>query len=306
MSGWWQQWKADNGDDARKTFQAAVWATLSIILVVLAVWKDGEQSWLPKQLHGEYQLATVLLLGLAGWWAIVNIGRVLHIQMRRRSDPNTAGMVEFSVKFFGLLIVGALMLHELGLQPKALLLGGAITAGLFIVTARDPIGNVVAGFVLFSSRSYRIGDRVRIQGGTLAGTFEGTVVRLGLAYTIFEDNGNTTMIPNSLLVSAAVTPLDDVPAVDMIAELRPGITPARVQQLLDQAITIPLRGNGRSHVELQAVTEHVVVRIVAAPQDHTQGGIVAEQVLLALAPVARTADISPKDTEEFDAVPTVS
>ena len=72
-----------------------------------------------------------------------------------------------------------------GLQPETLAVGGAITAVVFGLAAQQTLGNLIAGMVLISARPFKVGDRVRLQAGGLAGQIEGVVASLGLLYTTF-------------------------------------------------------------------------------------------------------------------------
>ena len=45
--------------------------------------------------------------------------------------------------------------------------------------------------VLLSARPFRVGERVRLQGGGLAGQIEGVVSSLGLLYTTFAQGDDT-------------------------------------------------------------------------------------------------------------------
>jgi small-conductance mechanosensitive channel len=58
--------------------------------------------------------------------------------------------------------------------------------------------------VLLSARPFRVGDRVRLQGGPLAGQVEGTVSSLGLLYTTFATEEGSILVPNSVVLSVAV------------------------------------------------------------------------------------------------------
>ena len=70
-----------------------------------------------------------------------------------------------------------------GLRPGTVVLGGAATAVVFGLTAQQTLANVIAGAVLLNARTFRVGERVRLQGGSLAGSIEGIVNSLGLMYT---------------------------------------------------------------------------------------------------------------------------
>ena len=63
-----------------------------------------------------------------------------------------------------------------GLNPATLALGGAITAVVLGLAAQQTLGNVIAGIVLIAVRPFKVGDRVRLQAGGLAGQIEGVVV----------------------------------------------------------------------------------------------------------------------------------
>jgi small conductance mechanosensitive channel len=147
----------------------------------------GTHGSAASELEAPYEtLATavaVVALVVLGWAIARDIGRVLGPPLFRRLDPATAGTVGFLIR---LLTVGVALLVALavaGVDPRALALGGAFTAVIFGLAAQQTLGNVIAGTVLLSARPFRVGDRVRLQGGPLGGQLEGTVSSLGLLYT---------------------------------------------------------------------------------------------------------------------------
>jgi len=58
--------------------------------------------------------------------------------------------------------------------------------------------------VLLSARPFRVGERVRLQGGPLAGQVDGVVSSLGLLYTTFLAGEESIMVPNSVVLSVMV------------------------------------------------------------------------------------------------------
>ena len=52
-----------------------------------------------------------------------------------------------------------------GLKPGTLAVGGAFTAVILGLAAQQVLGNVLAGIVLLGSRPFRVGERIRLQGG---------------------------------------------------------------------------------------------------------------------------------------------
>jgi small-conductance mechanosensitive channel len=188
-----------------------------------------------------------------------------------------------------------LALRIAGLRPGELAVGGAFTAVVLGLAAQQTLGNLFAGTVLLSARPFRVGERVRFQGGGLAGTVEGVVSSLGLLYTVLSDGEDEIMVPNSVVLSVAVVPLREPDAVDLRARLRPGVTPADVQALLDERIDVPLIERPRIMLE-EIDGDEVVVRIEATPVNAADGPNLASEVLTAVAEETRRADVDARRT----------
>ena len=136
-----------------------------------------------------------------------------------------------------------------------------------------------------SARPFRVGERVRLQAGGLAGQAEGVVSSLGLLYTTLARGEDRIMVPNSVVLGAAVVPLREPQAVDVRVVLRHGTKPTDVQALLRDAIGVPLRA--APHIALEEVDrEQVVVRIEATPEHARDGAQLADQILEAVTAVA--------------------
>jgi hypothetical protein len=67
-----------------------------------------------------------------------------------------------------------------GVTAATIAVGGAFTAIVLGLAAQQTLGSLFAGIVLQSTRPFRVGERVRLVGGALAGSLEGTVSSLGL------------------------------------------------------------------------------------------------------------------------------
>ena len=157
---------------------------------------------------------------------------------------------------------------------------------MFGLAAQQTLGNVIAGMVLISARPFRVGDRVRLQAGGLAGQLEGVVASLGLLYTTFAQGQDSIMVPNNIVHSAAVVPLREPAAVDLRARLRPDVRPSDVQALLEENIHTPVRGE--PHISLEEIdSDEVVVRIGATPVIDADGPRLADEVLAVVAAITR-------------------
>lgn len=230
-------------------------------------------------------LAAVVMVGL-GWAVARDTARWAAPWMFARVDPSTAGTLGFLLRLLFLLVVGLVALRVAGLTPQTLAVGGAITAVVFGLAAQQTLGNLIAGLVLISARPFRVGDRVRLHSGGLAGQIEGVVASLGLLYTTFARGDDSIMVPNNVVLSAAVVPLREPAAVDLLARLRPDVLPSDVQAVLDDAITIPVRAEPDISLE-EVRSEDVVVRIEAAPQFEDDGPRLADEILAAIAGLTR-------------------
>jgi small conductance mechanosensitive channel len=165
-----------------------------------------------------------------------------------------------------------------GLKPGALAVGGAFTAVIVGLAAQQVLGNLFAGIVLISNRPFRVGERVRVQAGALAGEVEGVVGSLGLFYTTLISGADRIMIPNTLLISSAVIPLREPERVELRARFGADTSPREVQEMLERRISVPLRYPPHIAVE-ELDREDVIVKIVSTPQNPSDGAQLAEEVL---------------------------
>jgi small conductance mechanosensitive channel len=257
---------------------------LILVTVAAFIWR--------KSLFGSDEpvriVVAFVLVGL-GWALARDVGRAAVPSLFERVDPATAGTVGFLIRltFLGLAVLAALRIA--GLKPEALAVGGAITAVVFGLAAQQTLGNLIAGLVLISARPFRVGDRVRLQAGGLAGQVEGIVASLGLLYTTFAQGEDSIMVPNNIVLSAAVVPLREPAAVDLRARLRPDVRPSEVQELLEAHVHTPVRAE--PHIGLEEVdSNEVVVRIAATPESDVDGPRLADEILAAIAPVTREGD----------------
>jgi small-conductance mechanosensitive channel len=159
---------------------------------------------LEEPLEAAVRVLTVLALMILGWAIARDIGRGLGPPLFRRLDPATAGTVGFVIRLSTVVVALFVALRVAGIEAKTLALGTAFTAVIFGLAAQQTLGNLIAGTVLLSARPFRVGERVRLQGGPLAGQIEGTVSSLGLLYTTFATEDGSVLVPNSVVLNVAV------------------------------------------------------------------------------------------------------
>jgi small-conductance mechanosensitive channel len=220
----------------------------------------------------------VLALMVLGWAIARDLGRGLAPRLFRRMDPATAGTVGFLVRLLTVILALLVALAVAGVKARTLALGSAFTAVILGLAAQQTIGNLFAGLVLLSARPFRVGERVRLQGGPLAGQIEGTVSSLGLLYTTFATGDDSIMVPNSVVLNVAVKPLREPDAVNLRARLRAGMSPGDLQELLEASLQTPMRDAPRITLE-ELDGEEAVVRISATPRRGEQGRQLASELL---------------------------
>jgi small conductance mechanosensitive channel len=231
------------------------------------------------------RIAAAVLIAAIGWRIARDLGRALGPRLLARFDPGTASTIAFLVQLLGLVVVAVVALRLVDLDPRAIAVGGAVTAVVIGLAAQNTLGNLIAGMMLIASRPFRIGERVRMQGGTLGGEIEGTVVSIGLIYTTLARGAETLLVPNNSVLSASIVPLRLPTGVDVQARLRPGVKTGELQKLLKERVTTPTRDD--PHIALQEVYgDHVRVRITATPVADTDGARLADEVLAAVSAVA--------------------
>jgi len=235
------------------------------------------------------RVAAAIVMVVLGWALARDLGRFTAPALFRRMDPATAGTVGFLIRLVFLAVAALLALRTAGLDPATLAVGGAITAVVFGLAAQQTLGNLIAGLVLISARPFRVGDRVRLQAGGIAGQIEGVVASLGLLFTTFAQGQETIMVPNNVVLTAAIVPLREPASVDLRARLRPDVRPSDLQALLQETVQTPVRGE--PHISLEEVDrDEVIVRIAATPVSESDGPRLADEVLAAIGAVTREGD----------------
>jgi small-conductance mechanosensitive channel len=269
---------------------------LPLLIAVLIAYHEAKGGHLGISRHDKgaqtaVQIAAVIILLVLGWTIARDVGRAAAPTFFRRMDPATAGTVGFLMRLGTVGITLLIALGVAGANPGTLVAGSAFTAVILGLAAQQTLGNLIAGLVLLSARPFRVGERVRFYAGSVGGAHEGVVSSLGLLYTSLARGDDTIMIPNNAVLSAAIVPLREPPAVDVRVRLTSGVRPSHVQALLDDRITTPTRS--AATVLLQEIEgDEVVVRVQATPERAADGAKLADEIIETLATVTGEHQIS--------------
>jgi small-conductance mechanosensitive channel len=230
------------------------------------------------------RLGTVLALLILGWAIARDIGQAAGPTFFRRMDPGMAGTVGFVVRLATLGVTILLAFYVAGANPATLVAGSAFTAVILGLAAQQTLGNLIAGLVLLSARPFRVGERVRLQAGAVGGNVEGIVSELGLLYTTLARGDDRIMVPNSVVLGAAVMPLREPDSVDVKVRLSSGVRPTHVQAMLDDQVATPTRSPAKVLLE-EVDGDDVVVRVQATPERAVDGAKLADEIIQTLATV---------------------
>jgi small conductance mechanosensitive channel len=257
---------------------------LTAVLVIYALRHEilgigANSSW-----QTPIRVGTVLALLALGWALARDVGRAFGPTFFRRMDPSTAGTVGFLIRLVTMAITLLAALEIAQVHPAAIVAGSAFTAVIVGLAAQQTLGNLFAGMVLISARPFRVGERVRFQAGAVGGSVEGVVSSLGLLYTTLARGDDRIMIPNNVVLSAAVVPIKEPDSVDVRVTLTAGVRPTIVQEILDREITVATRNPAAVLLE-EVDGDEVVVRIQATPERSDEGARLADQIINALASV---------------------
>jgi small conductance mechanosensitive channel len=227
------------------------------------------------------RVASVLALMILGWSLAMNLGRAVGPTLLRRLDPGTAGTVAFMIRLVALIMSATVALRLAGLRPETLAVGGAITAVILGLAAQQTIGNLIAGTVLMSARPFRVGDRVRMHAGGVAGQVEGTVTSVGLLYVTLANGEDRILVPNNVVLAGAVVPLREPSGVDMRARLPAYVRPSEVEERIEQNVSVATRSDPQIDLE-ELVNGELQVRIRATPVSREDGPALADEIVAAL------------------------
>ena len=224
------------------------------------------------------QVFVVVALVVLGWALARDIVRGLEPVLFKRMDTATTGTAGFVIRLLTMLAAIVVALTIAGVGLAAIAIGASFSAVVFGLAAQQTLGNLIAGIVLLSARPFRVGDRVRLQGGPLAGRLEGVVSALGLLYTTLNAGDDPVLVPNSVVLAVSISPLREPAAVRLSVRLRSGTTPIELQRRIEQALTVPIRRHPSVTLEELDGAE-MVVTVSATPRVGADGGALAAELL---------------------------
>jgi small-conductance mechanosensitive channel len=285
-----QQWHevglGEEIEDRAARARGTVVLLLALIAGVLVLF--GKRQELFPGLGTPVRVATVIGLVVLGMGLARALGRGAAPALWRRMEPGTAGTVGFMIRLLTMALLVIVALRIAGLNTDTLAVGGAFTAVVLGLAAQQTLGNMIAGIVMLTTRPFRVGQRVRLRGGAMAGDIDGIASSLGLFYTTLVNGADRTMIPNSVLLQLAIIPLREPDPVELRARLPAEVTPADLQEQLIEQVEVETRYP--PHIDLEEMEgDEVVLTVRAVPRNPAQGSRLAGEIVSAIRSVRKEA-----------------
>jgi MscS family membrane protein len=201
-------------DVDKKVFINLVVRPLGFFLAVLVAMISLYKLNFPHQLNIDIYRITLreFLHGLGSFVIILSFIRlllrmidfiaiILHIRADQTEDPTDNQLIVFFKDFFKviLVLVGLLMIVKFafGFNISNLLTGLSLVGAAIALALRESLENLIASFIIFFDKPFRLGDSVRVQ------TFTGTVEKIGLRSTrIRTDQKTYITVPNKQMVDS--------------------------------------------------------------------------------------------------------
>ncbi len=184
--------------------RAGVGALIFIASASTAAALGGLHS--PMFTHRITTLALTFTAAIAGGLGTRSAASELGRLVLARAGARASGVLRLLASLLGYLIVAATVAAMLTLPVSRLLLSGAITGVIVGIAAQQSLGNAFAGLVLLFARPFTLGDYITLRSGALGGQYDGSVVSIGLMYTVLETADGPITLPNSGVLASATGP----------------------------------------------------------------------------------------------------
>jgi small-conductance mechanosensitive channel len=217
---------------AKARARARPWrAILSLLVAVAAAVVAARSGHLNDQASATAQ---AIKYGCAAAFFIFGLAAAFGLSGQARASLQPvigqahAGVIRYAVVLASLFVLLVVTLDLVGVSPRQLLVGGAVTGVLLGIAAQQSLSNLFAGLVMLFARPFRVGDQVRFRAGALSGQIEGIVTDISLTYVRLQTEDGRVLVPNSQALAAAVMlvrPPGDAGDTGLTASLQAGQGP---------------------------------------------------------------------------------
>jgi small conductance mechanosensitive channel len=169
-------------------------------------WKKFGQEFHPAFLAERLaEMAASVLVGLLVFfvfWVIARFSGAFFGRILRSSSPDRQDVLNLIAQTLRIAIYtigGISALGTMGVNVSALVASLGLTGFALGFAFKDAVSNLLAGALILFYRPFGRGMRIAVTG------IEGVVTAIDLRYTTLEADGKHFLIPNSNLLSNAIT-----------------------------------------------------------------------------------------------------
>ena len=188
---------------AKGPINFVIWVTgLTLALTTLMF---QFQLWLDQIGHVQSAKSTVVILSL-GWYAIrVANGLERELKLVAEQNPSfdaaTVEALSKLIKLVAFAITGLIVLSAWGVNPAGLLAFGGMSGIAVGFAAKDLLGNIFGGLVLYLDKPFVVGDWIRSPDREI----EGTVEKIGWRMTVVRTFDKRPLyIPNGIFSTITI------------------------------------------------------------------------------------------------------
>ena len=150
-------------------------------------------EWLPRGGSALLVLFVFWLLAVVARKVVRKAGTVAGI------DASVINLLARSAYIMLLLVGLVTSLGTLGVDVSAIVASLGLTGFAVGFALKDSISNLLSGVLILIHRPFNVGDSIKVK------TFEGLVTAIDLRYTRLERDGETILVPNSLLFTNPIS-----------------------------------------------------------------------------------------------------
>lgn len=185
-------------------------------------------------LNYSWHLVRIILIASFGWWVIGYLKHRIKTALAHiYPDDLRVELIARVFSYTALLIVGAALCNELGIQVSALLGAAGIVGVAVGFAAQTSVANIISGLFLMIEQPFELGDQVIING------IEGTVIAVNLfAVTLKTDDGRQVRIPHEQILKNTLINSTGLPVrrYDVTLRINYQQNPEQVIRLIEDTV----------------------------------------------------------------------
>ncbi len=191
--------KVRNIDIVKILITVIILAALTYVIAFLS------DLFLPKYKMYISDVSSAVIVGLGGYVIVKLLLDIISPYLFSRMDQGVAHVARLAVSAILYVVVVLAVLSALGVNLTGVALGGTVAGIAIGLAAQNIFSNVLAGFMVSSSKTLKPGDSVILNSWIWGSPIIGEVVNVSLLFTEVKTlNGNLIKVPNSAFLGNTI------------------------------------------------------------------------------------------------------